>query len=168
MQPGILIPILNIRGQICGIQLRRDNYSNHGKYVWVSSAKRNYGTSSGAPLHWSRPKLLASASEVLLTEGALKADVISYFLSVPIIAAAGVGLFGREFGAKLKTNYPNITAVIGIDSDWRTKPQVKAALMALQRQLTAAGLTWKMRLWSSQHKGYDDYLLAEFSNGLAA
>lgn len=168
IRPGILIPVLNVKGQICGIQLRRDNYADGGKYVWFSSANRNCGTSSGAPIHWSKPDLLAAATEVLLSEGALKGDLISHFLSVPVIAAAGVGLFGRKFGAQLKAAYPNINVVICFDSDWRIKSQVKAALMALQRQLTAAGVKWKVRCWSSDYKGYDDYLLSSFQSEVAA
>lgn len=168
VRPGILLPILNVKGQICGMQHRRDNYADGGKYVWVSSANRNCGTSSGAPIHWSKPELLPSASEVLLTEGALKADVISHFLSVPVIAAAGVGLFGRDFGVQLKADHPNITAVICFDSDWRTKPQVKTALIALQRQLTAAGVPWRVRCWPTEFKGYDDFLLSLFQTEVAA
>lgn len=168
IRPGILIPVLNVKGQICGIQLRRDNYQDGGKYAWLSSANRDCGTSSGAPIHWSKPELLSSQSQVILTEGGLKADVISHFLSVPVIAGAGVGQFGREFGAQLKANYPNITPVICFDSDWRIKPQVKAALIALQRQLTVAGVQWKVRCWPGEDKGYDDYLLSSFQSEVAA
>jgi Domain of unknown function (DUF3854) len=166
---GLLIPIRNRKGLIVGIQIRNDNYeARRPKYIWLSSAGYFRGTSSGAPLHWSKPGLEASATEVLLTEGGLKADVISHFLSVPVIAAAGVGLFGREFGAQLKANHPNITAVICFDSDWRSKLQVTAALIRLQRQLTAAGVKWKVRCWPSEYKGYDDYLSAIFSKEVAA
>jgi hypothetical protein len=160
MWPGILIKITSEKGQICGIQLRHDHYgSGRGKYVWLSSANRFRGTSSGAPVHWSKFELLLCSIEVLLTEGALKADLISYFLSVPVIAAAGVGLFGRDFGEKLKANFKDITAVICFDSDWRVKPPVKRALLDLQQQLCAARVPWKVRCWRLEYKGYDNYLL---------
>lgn len=168
MPPGLLIPVRNERGQSCGIQIRLDNFSGSGRYIWLSSAKKPCGTSSRAPLHWSTPGLLADANEVLLTEGALKGDAISYFLSAPVIAAAGVSLFGRGFGAKLKADHPKITAIICFDSDWRSKPQVKDALIGLQRQLTASGVPWKVRVWPTDYKGYDDCLFAMHSQEVAA
>jgi hypothetical protein len=161
LAPGILVPVRNERSQIVGIQIRHDDYGiNRSRYVWLSSAGRVRGASSGAPLHWAKCQLLACAAEVLLTEGALKADLIAQFLGVPVIAAAGVALFGNNFGATLKRLYPDITAIICFDADWRVKPHVKAPLIALQRQLTAAGVKWRVRCWPSEHKGYDDYLFA--------
>jgi len=169
VRPGILVSVRNRSGLIVGIQIRHDSYdASSPKYVWLSSSNRNCGTSSGAPIHWSKPELLVSATEVLITEGALKGDLISRFLSVPVIAAAGVGLFGRNFAVQLKANYPRITAVICFDSDWCTKPQVKAALIALQRQLTAAGVPWKVRCWPIKFKGYDDFLLPIYRTETAA
>lgn len=169
LRPGILVPVRDRGGLVAGIQNRHDNYdASTPKYIWLSSANRNCGTSSGAPIHWSKPELLlASANEVLITEGGLKAAVISHFLSVPVIAAAGVGLFGRDLGVQLKANYPNITAVISFDSDWRTKSQVLAPLLSLIRQLDRAGVSWKVRYWPSQFKGYDDYLVS-FMKEIAA
>jgi hypothetical protein len=167
--PGILVPFRNRCGLIVGIQIRNDSYKTHGsKYFWLSSFDRNCGASSGSPNHWSKPELLTSASEVLITEGGLKADVVSHFLSVPVVAAAGVGTFGQDFGVQLQANYPHLTGVICFDSDWRTKPQVKAALISLQRQLTAAGLPWKVRCWPTEFKGYDDFLLSVFQTEAAA
>jgi hypothetical protein len=169
LRPGILAPVRNRSGLIVGIQIRHDSYDAcRPKYVWLSSANRNCGTSSDAPIHWAKPELLASATEVLLTEGGLKADVISQVLSVPAIAAAGVGLFGRDFGVLLKAHHPNITAVICFDSDWRTKLQVKCALTALQRQLTAASVLWRVRCWPIKFKGYDDFLLSILPTEVAA
>jgi hypothetical protein len=166
--PGILIPIRNFIGQIVGVQIRHDDPASIAKYLWLSSANRTDGTSSGAPLHWARPELLVNSSEVLLTEGALKGDLISHFLSVPVIAAAGVGLFGRDFATDLKRAYPNLKGAICFDSDWRTKPQVLCQLESLQKQLTQAGIVWTVRCWGTDFKGYDDYLAATRSGEVAA
>jgi hypothetical protein len=97
---------------------------------------------------------------VLVSEGALKGDLISHFLSVPVIAAAGVSLFGRDFADTLSAKYPGLSVVICFDSDWRTKSQVLSPLIALQRQLTHAGIPSKIRWWPREYRGYDDYLLA--------
>jgi DNA primase len=130
--PGILIPVFNSTRQICGIQIRLDAPVTGAKYIWFSSSKRPYGTSSGAPFHWSKPKILIKMDKLLVTEGALKANVISCFLGVPVVAAAGVSCFGRNFAKSLKANHPNITVVICFDSDWRSKEQVRNALKALR------------------------------------
>jgi hypothetical protein len=98
----------------------------------------------------------------------MKGDLVAQFLRSPVIAAAGVGLFPKIFGTKLKTLYPNLTAIIAFDADWREKPHVKAALIALQRQLTAAGVKWKVRCWASEYKGYDDFLFDYSRRGVVA
>jgi hypothetical protein len=157
---GMLVPVCSQEGLISGIQIRLENSFGNRKYLWLSSAHQLGGSSSGAPLHWSKPELISSAGDVLLTEGGLKGDVIAYFLGAPVIAAAGVALFGRNFGATLKMLYPDINAVIALDSDWRRKLQVRAALIALQKQLTSARVNWKVRCWPTEYKGYDDFLLA--------
>jgi hypothetical protein len=166
---GVLVPVRNRTGLIVGIQIRHDDYdARRPKYIWLSSAGYFRGTSSGAPLHWANYKIFPSAGELLVTEGALKGDLIAHFLGVPVIAAAGVTLFGRNFGATLKALYPDVTAIICVDSDWSTKPQVKTALTVLQRQLTAASVPWRVRCWPMEHKGYDDYLLSLFQTEVAA
>jgi hypothetical protein len=97
----------------------------------------------------------------MLTEGALKADIASYILDAPVIAAAGVSCFGADFPADLKAKFPSLrTILIAFDSDWRVKPQVKSALEKLMRGLSGAGFRVKVRTWPPQHKGIDDYLLA--------
>jgi len=163
---GILIPIRNSTRQICGIQIRLDDPLSANKYIWFSSSRRDCGTSSGAPIHWCKPELVTTTRELLITEGALKASVIGRFLDVPVIGAAGVRSFGRNFATTFKANYPNTTVVICFDSDWRSKVNVRNALSALRGQLTDAGVQWRVRCWSSEYKGYDDYLLAQFRLGI--
>jgi hypothetical protein len=98
---------------------------------------------------------------VLLTEGALKADVASYLLDAPVIAAAGVHNFGQDFAANLRVKFPNLrTTFIAFDSDFRVKPQVKAALEKLMRDLAGVGFKVRVRTWPPEFKGLDDYLLA--------
>jgi len=165
---GILIPIRNCTNQICGLQIRLDDFVKGGRYIWFSSAKYSSGTSSGSPLHWVKPELLATHSDLLVTEGALKANVISHFLNVPVVAAAGVRSFGTNFANSLKGAYPNITVIICFDADWRSKEEVRNALRALRSQFSKAGLDWRVRSWTSEYKGYDDYLLNYFSEVGAA
>lgn len=156
---GFFVPVRDERSRIAGLQLRRDE--GEPRYIWFSSNGYPCGTSSGAPIHYARPHLLYDATEVLLTEGALKADVASYFTDAPVIAAAGVHNFGRDFAATLREKFPNLrTTIISFDSDWRTKPQVKVALEKLMRDLAGAGFKVRVRTWPPEYKGLDDYLLA--------
>ncbi len=159
---GILIPVRDSQGHIRGLQIRRDDTSDgRGKYFWLSSANRPSGTSSGAPVHFSKPQLIPNTTEILITEGALKADVCAHLLGVPVIAAAGVNNFGAEFAANLKKRFPQLTkTIIAFDADFRTKPQVKDALIKLKRSLMVADFTPVVRVWPPAFKGLDDYLLS--------
>ncbi len=156
---GFFVPVRDERSQIVGLQLRCDDPKT-AKYLWFSSANMRGGIGSGAPVHFARPHLLPAASEILISEGSLKANLIAFFLNVPVVAAAGVGNFGADFAARLFTLCPHITSIICFDSDWMTKPQVAAALEKLKRELRGAGLRPKVRTWPGKYKGLDDYLLA--------
>ncbi len=156
---GIFIPIRSSDGLIQGFQVRRDE--GEPRYIWFSSTDRDGGASSGSPLHFANWLLLPDASEITLTEGALKADIAAHFLNAPVVAAAGVSCFGENFAANLREKFPKLkTCVVAFDSDFRTKPQVKASLDKLIRQLSAVGLRVRVRTWAAElGKGIDDYLL---------
>ncbi len=156
--PGVVIPIRDEHARVVACQVRRD--AGSPRYLWFSSAGKPHGTSSGAPVHFAKPHLLRDASETILTEGSLKADIAAYYLNVPVIAAAGVATFGEDFATNLKTKFPKLkTCIIAFDSDYRINLQVKAALEKLMRQLSGSGFRVKVRTWPPQHKGIDDYLV---------
>jgi hypothetical protein len=160
--PGIFVPVRDEHLRIVGCQIRRDDVADgQPKYIWFSSAGKSHGTSSGSPVHYARPHLLHDASEVMLTEGPMKAHITAHFLNAPVIAAAGVSNFGQDFAENLKAKFPKLkTCFVAFDSDWR-KPQVKAALEKLLRGLSGAGFRVKVRTWPPHMgKGIDDYLLA--------
>ncbi len=165
--PGILIPVRDEHARIQGFQIRRDEPGDGAKYIWFSSANYAGGTSSGSPIHYSKPHLIKDADEVVLTEGALKADVIAHFLDAPVIAAAGVNNFGATFAEDLREKFPHIkTTIIAFDSDFRTKSTVRTALDTLRTRLRLAGFKVVIRTWPERWKGLDDCLLAlSQSNG---
>ncbi len=156
---GFFIPVRNERSQIVGLQIRCDD-PKAGKYLWFSSANMREGTGSGAPVHFARPHLLPTTNEVLITEGSLKANLIGHFTGSPVVAAAGVGNFGADFGARLYALAPHATPIIAFDADWMIKPQVAAALEKIKKELKRAGFKIKVRTWPSAYKGLDDFLLA--------
>jgi hypothetical protein len=156
---GIFVPIRDAQMLVVGCQIRRDEGSP--RYIWFSSAGKPRGTSSGAPVHFARPCLLHGSSEVLITEGALKADICAHFLNQPVIAAAGVSCFGADFAANLKAKFPNLeTAYLAFDADFQHNDGVKESLFRLADELQAAGLRAQVRAWPARMgKGIDDYLL---------
>lgn len=162
--PGFYIPVRNAQGQLAGLQIRRDDYGDgRGKYRWFSSNGKHHGVSGGAPVHHANWHLLANgADQVLVTEGALKANVIACLSGLPVIGVAGVSNFGAGFAANLQTNFPAVReVVIAYDRDLMEKPQVYDALLRLSAQLERARLRVKVRTWPAQYKGLDDYLVAQ-------
>lgn len=167
---GYLIPVRDYQGKIQALLHRClpfDAAGDFGKYTWLSSREDRHGNlrpggaSSGAPVHFAKHHLLKNANEVLLTEGALKSDVIAHLLNAPVIGAAPT-CFGENFAQTLRTNFPSIkTCSIAFDSDFRKNRSVKDALEKLMRQLGSAGFTVRVKVWpAAMGKGYDDYLLA--------
>ncbi len=156
---GIFVPIRDEHLRIVGCQIRRDEGSP--RYLWFSSAGKPHGTSSGAPVHFARPHMLRNASEVLITEGALKADVAAFLLDAPVIAAAGVSTFGHDFATNLKAEFPKLeTAYLAFDADFQHNDGVKESLFRLADELQSAGLRAQVRAWPAHMgKGIDDYLL---------
>lgn len=155
--PGFYIPVRDERGRVAGLQLRRD--SGAPKYLWLSSANRPCGASSGAPPHFAG--VGADVEELLVTEGALKADVISCLSGAAVVGLAGVQAFGDDFSSRLRRSFPRLRrAVVAYDRDLVNNPHVFSALERLIDQLRGAFLQVRVRVWPSPHKGYDDFLLS--------
>lgn len=87
---GILIPIINVRGQIQGFQIRLDKVTDSMKYIWLSSVNCNQGVSSGSPVHVIGN---LDAEVVYITEGALKGTIAHYLSGNTFICAAGVNQY---------------------------------------------------------------------------
>ena len=160
---GFFVPYRDERGRIQAMQYRLDE-PLHGKtkYLWLSSADRPGGASSGAPVHHAYHHLLAEADEITISEGALKSDVIAYLTQQPVIGIAGVATFGADFAAHLHECAPRLRRVIvAYDRDLVEKKEVRHALTQLCAQLTRARFQVRVRTWPAPWKGYDDFLLAQ-------
>ena len=156
---GIYIPVRDPRRRIRGIQIRRDE--GEPRYVWLSSNGKPEGNGPGAPVHFCRPERIRVTGEALLTEGALKSAVISFFLNCGVIGVAGVSTFTEDFGEQLKADFPELRRVVlAYDNDWVMKPAVRKALFRLQGVLSRSHLRWSVRRWDAIYKGYDDFLAA--------
>jgi hypothetical protein len=84
-QAGYFIPVRDLAGRIQALQIRRDDGAP--RYCWLSSSNKPDGTTSSAPLHFAAPHRLESGS-VIITEGALKSEVIAQFSDSAVIALA--------------------------------------------------------------------------------
>jgi hypothetical protein len=167
--PGFLVPVRDIHSRIRGLMIRRDGVTGSGKYVWLSSVNRPEGTSSGAPVHFAKPELIELAGELIITEGALKADVIAHLSNMPVAGVAGVSTFGATFAANLRQRFPALrNIVIAYDRDMLENEHVYGALRRLTCQLERERFQVRIRTWPTDAKGYDDFLLASLRNGEVA
>jgi hypothetical protein len=160
---GFLIPVRDAQGRIQSCQIRFDSNKGGARHIWLSSnpEKHSGGTSAQAAIHIARPWRIVATGESLITEGPLKADIISERLDVGVIALPGVSSFQSDFGQRLEALFPARRSVaIAFDSDWHHKPEVERAMLRLARVLNDAGFVWDVWDWSDA-KGLDDLLAQE-------
>lgn len=156
---GFFIPIRNAVGQIEALQIRA--FQGQSKYLLVSSSELPDGVSSGAPHHFTGHP----CATVIVTEGALKAEVIAEAKrrnneSDFVIGLVSVSTFEDSFGANLKRICPFVQTVqLAFDSDWRTNERVQAQMKRFANSIRIAGLRLQVLAWESEEKGYDDLLL---------
>ena len=151
------------RNQISGFQIRRNKAP---KYIWLSSAKKPMGASSGAV-----PTILPGkdTSIWIVTEGILKALAVYCLLGkeVSVIGVPGVGTIGgfKSFMDE-KQGLP-ITFIEAYDMDKaEDNKAVKDAQRKLLGEISKRGfnchsLTWDMGKsgkWQHKFKGLDDFL----------
>ena len=156
---GFFIPIKNAVGQIEALQIR--SFSGESKYLLLSSNELTDGVSSGAPHHWTGHK----SETVIVTEGALKAEVIAEAKRRRneadfVIGLVSVSTFEESFGANLKRICPFVKTVqLAFDADWRTNEKVQKQMQRFANSIKAAGLKLQVICWKSEAKGFDDELL---------
>jgi hypothetical protein len=166
---GYYVPYRNPNGLIFGIQIRLDIPIDKTKYVWLSSADKEMGSSSKSPLHFVNVNMIQATNEIYITEGALKADVIGELASVGVVAMAGVKNVKAEMLVEaLRILFPELRrAVIAFDMDFQTNKVVEKALSEMETELQKwKGLEIETLVWDLRDgKGFDDYLLKVGENG---
>lgn len=153
---GILIPVRDLRGRIQGLQIRRDNVSRR-KYRWVSSAGREDGCAAETWVHCAgRP-----ATEVILTEGALKADIVHALTGRTVIAVAGVNALNHLEPVLHELHSHGTEKIMtAFDMDFLTNPHVQSGYEHLAAILNRTGLRYGTYVWNPAYKGLDDFLAA--------
>ncbi len=167
-RPALIIPYRDSCGRIQACQLRFAG--GRGGYHWLSTSEDRLdveplGTPSGAPLHWAfidDEKAKADGLPILMTEGALKAEVLAR-LRPPMraIATAGVGV--AHAGLIAATSGHEV--IIAFDRDHRQKREVCRQLARLiaeraeDARVTGSNVSTRVVVWEGA-KGVDDAVLA--------
>jgi hypothetical protein len=153
---GLLIPVRDLAGRIVALRVRRDEKTEGGKYLWISS-KKGGGPGPGSPVHV--PLEINGPVELArLTEGELKADLATVLSRLPTLGTPGAGIWKpalevlRKLGCK--------TVRLAFDADSRTKPDIARALLACASDLEKKRFAIELERWPAQHKGIDDALAA--------
>jgi hypothetical protein len=164
---GILIPVRGIDGLIRGMQIRLDvpikdegaDADKSGtKYIWLSSAGKEMGVSSGSPVHFVGDPF---ARAVYLTEGFLKADVAHFLMNRSFIAIAGVNNTAQLelMFTLLKENGTEII-VEAADMDKFRNENVDRGVSNIYLIAKKCGLELRRLTWNPNYKGIDDWQLA--------
>jgi DNA primase len=161
--PGLLVPCRDERGRILGLQVRRDEPGDGPRYVWLSSRSQG-GASASTFAHVPVIAPNARRDEVIITEGPLKADVVTALDGRLCIAVPGVSAWARALPV-VEALRPR-SVLVAFDTDVMTNPAVKLAHDALcsalaAHSIRAASLRWPPLLG----KGLDDALLSQRQNG---
>lgn len=166
--PGFYIPYRDEFGNIVGLQIRKDENAEN-KYLWLSTGGKERGAKTDTPIHFVSPDLVRTSKTVVITEGALKADIIGELASVGVVAMGGVNVLKPEdFSNKLFTVFPDVEKVyIAFDMDWETKKEVRSSLTNLVNALKGKDKSIFVRTWDiSLGKGLDDVLYTEINEGI--
>lgn len=174
---GYLCPVYDgERNLIIGFQIRVDRPIGKTKYMWVSSAGKESGVSSGAQTTFLQGE---DEKTIIVTEGILKAIVI-YSLLKGAVSVAGVPgtstIKGLE--AYLERYAPKALVLEAFDMDKAIRtddPKIKEKTeriandaqkmkdMAVSYHMPVHSLHWdadKDNYWKENYKGLDDFLLA--------
>ena len=166
LMPILVIPYKNANGFIQACQLRlhaKDLSVGDKRYCWLSSPLERRGTSSGTPIHFTfEPQKVSAGKTVVITEGALKADVLVRFRPRAfVIATSGVSCSHSEI---VKAARP-YNALIAFDADHRTNSAVcrQLARLIAQRDKDSGehglSVSTKILFWNGP-KGIDDAVRA--------
>ncbi|MBE0435846.1 MAG: DUF3854 domain-containing protein, partial [Methylomicrobium sp.] len=156
-QPGYYIPVRDVKGRIQALQRRMDDPGRGGKYKLFSGHKNLGGCSCGTPAHVARPTELKDV-RVWITEGPLKANVASRYLSAVVVGALTAPTWRPAIPVVEALGITEV--VLSYDQDLRANPDVGRAYRTLKEELKKHGLAVSRAVWDEKKggKGVDDAL----------
>ncbi len=165
-QPLLLVPYRNPAGKIQACQIRFTGFLSPDakRYLWLSVPKNN-SAGCGTPIHfagWKEFGKSTNTKPILVTEGAIKADIVNKFLPEYFaIANSGIGC-AQDLIVSISRGK---SMMIAFDSDYHQNPLVIKQLARFLRLRFADDRTsnshfpTKILHWNAKHKGIDDALL---------
>ena len=165
---GILIPVRNLDGHICGAQIRLDHPIQDDpedpddtgtKYIWFSSSSKSMGTSSGSPIHFVGDP---HARTVYVTEGALKAGIAHCLTARSFLSIQGANNLGgvEEVLHRLRKNGTQMV-IEALDTDKFSNIEVARGAQKLYLMARKCGLRCQSLTWNPNYKGIDDWQIAQ-------
>ena len=147
------------------IKDKNDNEDKTGtKYLWLSSANKHMGVTSGSPVHFVGDP---SARTVYVTEGALKGDVAHYLMNRSFVCVAGANNLSQlDLVFSVLSHNGTQLIVDAHDMDkYRNEMVAKGAekiyVMANKYNMESRRLTW-----NPNYKGIDDWQYALKNNSM--
>jgi hypothetical protein len=169
LHPLLLVPYRNPAGKIQACQIRFTGAlkPNKKRYLWLSLPKLN-SAGSDAPVHYAGWRSFGRKDyfdkPILVTEGALKADVVTRFRPEYFAIANG----GISCAQELIVNISRGKKLhLAFDNDYHENPAVLRQLAKLilscstSEDLQLISENIKILSWEKQFKGIDDALLKE-------
>jgi hypothetical protein len=159
--PRLLVPVRDGQGRIQACQMRSPFVTKKTlRYCWLSSFDLPHGVSSGSPLHFNfRPSDLPLDVTIVIVEGALKADALSFLRpGLRVIATAGVA---ANHSALIELSRGR-RVLIAFDQDYHVNEAVclrLAALIARRKMSEGTLATTHIAAWDRRVKGIDDAAL---------
>ncbi|MEX1027122.1 MAG: DUF3854 domain-containing protein [Candidatus Paceibacterota bacterium] len=164
--PGIVFPTYNRFGLISRLRLRLDNPGEGGKYRFIgrSSSDDGHTTVHVPPLTLSRlgeAQRGSTPTQLIITEGELKAEWIVQKMKVPAISMSGVGSHRQAISCAAKLGVARIDWAF--DADHRTNKNVAKAMISAFSVCRQQRLSCGVMLWDPKYKGIDDIPVAELA-----
>ena len=163
---GIIVPYIGVDGLIQGLQTRLDVPIKGKddppdkvgmKYLWLASADKPMGVSSGSPVHYVGDP---HARVVYVTEGALKANIAHALTGRTFAATGGAGCtaqLGDLFAFLSRNGTEEIIEAQDMDKYSNQGVSVGASKVYLLAK--KHGMACRRLTWNPNYKGIDDWLL---------
>lgn len=176
---GLGIPIKNERGQIVGVQIRRDNVKKgDSRYIWFSSSFANErdgmrdGTGSGSPIHVSYPKTIKKKEDIYITEGIFKSEWLAKHQRAISVSLQGVQNWKGKIEPLIEyleeeKNQAILRIHIYFDADVSENTHVYTAFKDMYQSLKESfpNIDFYYYWWKKEYgKGIDDLLLNKLGN----
>jgi len=165
-KPGIMVPYHDFYGNICGIQIRKDDEvretdpetgKKEHKYYYLSSRYSKYGTPAIQCIHYAGTfidhQLQVKNQTLVLIEGAMKGDLFYAITGQPAICIPGV-----QCEKILKKELPLLkekgihTILNGLDMDRLININVLEASIKIEKIILEEGLQFKNLTWETSYR----------------